>query len=273
MVSSVHGAILMGFVLSGRRMSNVVVPVVMVGTSLLFSAVSGAMRGAVQPSLDEIVSALARTESQKEIELRDYTATRRYILKNARFKHDAEMLVRMRVTAEHGKVFQILSEHEVEGLSRRVFKKVLDGESEISRTEAKHLNQVTPRNYNFRMLGTEEFSGRRCYVLEIKAKSRNKYLLDGKIWVDAIDSQLVRMEGRTAANMSFWVGKPYVVYDFQKVGCYWLAARNHSMADARFIGTTELTIEVQGYELKPGQEQKLALENLPQLSTSRALLE
>jgi hypothetical protein len=91
--------------------------------------------------------------------------------------------------------------------------------------------------------------------------------------VDAIDSQLVRMEGRTAASMSFWVGKPYVVYDFQKVGCYWLAARNHSMADARFIGTTQLTIEVQGYELKPGHEQKLALENLPQLSTSRALLE
>jgi hypothetical protein len=246
----------------------------MVGTGLLFiaSAVS-AMRGAVQPSLDEIVSALALTEDKKEIELQDYSATRRYVLKNARFQHDPEMLVRMRVTPERGKVFQVLSEHDVEGISRRVFRKVLDGEAEISRTEAKRLNKVTPQNYNFRMLGTEERSGRRCYVLEIKAKSRNKYQLDGKIWVDALDSQLIRMEGRTAANMSFWVGKPYVVYDFQKVGCYWLAARNQSLADARFIGTTQLTIEVQGYELKPGQEQKLALENLPQLRMMRSLVE
>jgi outer membrane lipoprotein-sorting protein len=258
--------------LPNRGMSRVV-SVLVVGNSLLLigSVVSGAMRGAAQPSLDEIVSALASHEHQKEIELQNYTATRRYVLTNTRFKSNPEMLVRMQVTPERGKVFQVLSEHDLEGISKRVFRKVMDGESEISRTDAKRFNKVIPENYNFRMLGTEERSGRRCYVLEIKAKTRNKYMLDGKIFVDAIDYQLVRMEGRTAASMSFWVGKPYVVYDFQKVGEYWLAARNHSITDAKFIGTTQLTIEVRGYELQPGHEQKLALENLPQIR--RALVE
>jgi hypothetical protein len=223
------------------------------------------MHGEVPPSTDEIVRELAATEERKQFELQSYSATRRYVLKNERFKQDAEMLVRMQVSADKGKTFQIITEHGVEGISRRVFKKVLDGEAEASRTDAKHLSKVTPQNYDFRMLGMEERYDRRCYVLEIKPRLKSKYLLDGKIWVDVDDYQLVRMEGRTGASLSFWVGKPYIVYDFQKVGDTWLAARNQAMTNARFLGATELTIEVQAYEIRPGCAQKLALEKLPQL--------
>lgn len=248
---------------------------VVVGTMLLpgVSAFADPMRGGVPVSANQIVEALAASENRRFAEVQAYSATRRYVLKNARFNQDAEMLVHMQVTAEKGKVFQVLSEHGVEGLARRVFKKVLDGEAEASRTSAKQFNKVTPENYEFRLIGTEDRSGHRCHVMEIKAKSKSKYLMNGKIWVDATDYQIVRMEGRSAASLSFWVGKPYLVYDFQKVGGWWLGARNQSIADARIVGTTEMTVEVQGYELQPGREQKLALEKLPRPRAIGAVVE
>jgi hypothetical protein len=245
------------------------VSVVLIGTALL--SVASLFAASVPPattlSQGQIVAALEQTEHRKQHDLRAYSSIRRYVLKNDRFKQDAEMMVKMEFTSEKGKHFEILSEHGTEGLSRRLLRKVLDGEAETSRTQAKEFSMVTPQNYEFRLLGSEIHAGRPSYILEIKPKIKSKYLLDGKIWVDSGDFQLVRMEGRTAASLSFWVGKPYVIYDFQKVGAFWLVARNQAIANARFIGATQLTIEIQGYELKPGQHEKLALEKLPRLRT------
>jgi len=229
------------------------------------------MHGAVPVPLERIVSSLEATEQRKQNDLQSYSSVRRYVLKNERFKQDAEMMVRMDYDAQKGKRFEILSERGTEGFSRRLLKKVLDGEADVSRTQAKELSKVTSQNYDFRLLGTEYQGGQHCYLLEIKPKLKSKYLLNGKVWVNSSDFQLVRMEGRTAASLSFWVGKPYIVYDFQKVGDFWLAARNQAVADARFIGTIQLTIEVQGYELQPGHETKLALEKLPRLLSIGAI--
>jgi hypothetical protein len=249
------------------RFGNRNVSLAVLATALLALAATFAVpvHGAVPPSLQQIVAALEKTEHRKQSDLQSYSSIRRYVLKNQRFNQDAEMIVRMDFDSQQGKHFQILSENGTEGFSRRLLKKVLDGEAETSRSQAKELSKVTPKNYEFRLIGSEIYAGQHCYLLEMKPKVKSKYLLDGKIWVDSGDFQLVRMEGRTAASVSFWVGKPYVIYDFQKVGDFWLAARNQALADARFIGRIQLTIEVQGYELQPGHEQKLALEKLPQL--------
>lgn len=243
------------------------VSMVVIGTALLpvASLFAASVPVATPVSLGQIVAALEQTEHRKQHDLQAYSSIRRYVLKNQRFNQDAEMIVKMEFTSEKGKHFEILSEHGAEGLSRRLLRKVLDGEADTSRTQAKEFSMVTPQNYEFRLIGSEIHADRPCYILEIKPKIKSKYLLDGKIWVDSEDFQLVRMEGRTAASLSFWVGKPYIIFDFQKVGEFWLAARNQALTNARFIGATELTIEIQGYELQPGHHEKLALEKLPRL--------
>lgn len=252
-----------------HSLDRCIVSMLLVGTALLpiASLFAASVPAAPPISLSQIVAALEKAEHRKQHDLQAYSSTRRYVLKNQRFNQDAEMMVKMEFTSEKGKHFEILSEHGAEGMSRRLLRKVLDGEAETSRTRAKEFSKVTPQNYEFRLLGSEIHAGRPCYILEIKPKIKSKYLLDGKIWVDSGDFQLVRMEGRTAASLSFWVGKPYIIFDFQKVGEFWLAARNQAITNARFIGATQLTIEVQGYELQPGHPEKLALEKLPRLRT------
>ncbi len=247
-----------------RNVSMMVIGTVLLPVASLFGA---SVPVSAPKSLGQIVAALEQTEQRKQYDLQAYSSIRRYVLKNERFNQDAEMIVKMDFTSQKGKHFEILSEHGTEGLSHHLLRKVLDGEAETSRTQAKEYSMVTPKNYDFRLLGSEIHSGHPCYMLEIKPKIKSKYLLDGKIWVDSGDFQLVRMEGRTAASLSFWAGKPYLVFDFQKVGDFWLAARNQAITNARFIGPTQLTIEVQGYELRPGHHEKLALEKLPRLRT------
>src|SRR3954469_19114442 len=70
----------------------------------------------VQPeaTLDEIVAALSKTEQSKQNDLQSYASTRRYVLKNGHFTHDAEMMVRMDFNAQQGKHFNVVSEHGTE---------------------------------------------------------------------------------------------------------------------------------------------------------------
>src|SRR5258708_3895385 len=168
------------------------------------------------------------------------------------------MLVRVEYRKGQGKVFQVLASDGAEGISRRVFDKLLAGEAEGS-----HKNNVDrnlrAQNYGVRLLGQESCEGRRCYVLELVAKAKSKYLLNGKAWIDVEDFAVVRMEGRTAASLSFWVGKPYIVQEFQKVGEFWMASRNASRSETRLLGTSDLTIESSEYVVNGAGSESVAV--------------
>ena len=88
-------------------------------------------------------------------------------------------------------------------------------------------------------------------MLRVTPKAENKYLIDGKIWVDATDYSIVRIEGRPARNPSFWTRSVHFVHTYQKVGPFWLAASTESVSEIRIFGTAELTIENSGYTLNP----------------------
>jgi hypothetical protein len=62
---------------------------------------------------------------------------------------------------------------------------------------------------------------------------------------------MVRMEGRTAKNISFWIGKAYVIQEFRKVGEFWYSSKSHSTADVKFLGKTELIIKYLDYAITP----------------------
>ena len=216
---------------------------------LCWLAASGAAPPQPEPvalTAEQIVCRATRAEDRRRELVVEYSVTRRYLLHNPRMKNDAEMLVRVDYRKRQGKVFQVLESDGAEGISRRVFDKLLAGEAEGS-----HKNNVdrnlNSQNYEVRLVGQEGCQGRTCYVVELVAKTKSKYLLNGKAWIDAEDFAVVRMEGRPAASLSFWVGKPYIVQEFEKVGDFWMASRNVSRSETRLLGTSDLTIESSGY--------------------------
>jgi hypothetical protein len=99
-------------------------------------------------------------------------------------------------------------------------------------------------------VGTEKLpEGDTCYVLTVKPVKPNKFLYVGKIWVDAHDFAVVRMEGEPAKAPSFWVRDTQIDSSWEKVGGFWFIAHNHSVSHIRMGGVATLIIDYGDYQV------------------------
>jgi hypothetical protein len=191
---------------------------------------------------------MAEMDATRAASLRGYTVMRRYLLDNHRLHVHAEMTVSMTYTAPGHKEFKVLSETGTAWIRSRVFRKLLQAEVEGASPDAG--NHIVPANYNFRLIGTAKQNDRPCYVLEAEPKSKNKYLFRGRIWVDAEDAAVARIDASPAQNPSFWTTKVHFVHQYEKIGPYWLAASNVSETEVRVFGTTDLKIDYFNYSIQ-----------------------
>jgi hypothetical protein len=164
-------------------------------------------------------------------------------------KRRAEMLVHVDCDSNGAKQFTVISEEGSGSIRKHVFQKLLSEETEASRRGARAGTRLIPANYDFQIVGQESLGSGPAYVLTVSPKTPNKYLIDGKIWVDANDYSIVRIEGQPARNPSFWVHDVHFVHTYQKVGQFWFASSTDTTSQIRIFGDSELTINNADYEL------------------------
>lgn len=198
---------------------------------------------------DQIVERMAQMDEWRAATLQNYTVTRRYVLDNSRFHKHAEMEIRMKYRYPGRKEFEVLSEKGSSAVRKRVFRKMIEVETEGSQDQARNQTRIIPANYEFRLVGTDVEDGRPCYVLEATPKTDNELLFRGRVCVDAKDFAVVRIEGSPAKNPSFWTRKVHFVHRYQKVGPFWLPAWNRSKTDVLIFGPTEVTVEYVDYRV------------------------
>jgi hypothetical protein len=102
-------------------------------------------------------------------------------------------------------------------------------------------------NYRFTMIGYESGLSGATYVLKVEPRRKDKYLYRGRIWVDAEDYAVMRLEAEPAKNPSFWTKKAQIEQVYIKVGAFWLPAYNHSVTAIRLGGHAELSIDYKDY--------------------------
>src|SRR5258706_685985 len=202
-------------------------------------------------SADEVVAKMMERDQQRDAEFRGYTAARRYVLENLKHRKRAEMVVRVDCLDNGSKQFQTVSATGWAMARNHVFPKLLESEREASVPGARERSRITSANYSFEMIGREDVNQRAAYVIAIFPKTQNKYLVRGKIWIDAGELAIVRIEGKPAKNPSFWTKSVQFVHNYQKSGSVWVPVSDRSVTDARFVGSTELTIEYFDYTPKP----------------------
>jgi hypothetical protein len=98
-------------------------------------------------------------------------------------------------------------------------------------------------------VGSENLDGRRSYVLEASPRTKNAYLFRGRIWVDAEDYAIAKIEGSPAQNPSFWIRRTVFVHHYAKFGPFWLAVSNRSETDALLFGRTDVRIDYSDYRI------------------------
>jgi hypothetical protein len=166
----------------------------------------------------------------------------------------AEMVVDMKFDAPAEKQFRVVREDGARLLLNRVLKELLVTEKEAADEQHRSSSALTPENYEFRLAGSDLISGRPQFILDVIPRSRNKFLYQGKIWVDASDFAVSRIVAEPAKNPSIWISHTEIEHDYKKIGEFWLPERNLSITKVRLGGTAKLRIHYVNYVLGGAQK-------------------
>jgi len=222
----------------------------MLAFALFFSLTALAVAQTAEPAItnaDEVIARMFAQDTKREALSHGYAGNRRYIFDNDRLHKHAELLVTVKCNPDGSKHFEVVSEEGWKTANHKILQKMMESEEETSEPLIRPKTRLTPENYSFTMVETETIEGRPTYVIDVQPKREDKYLFEGRIWVDANDYALVRVEGKPAKNPSFWTRSIHFVHQYQKSGEYWFPMATESTTQARFVGETEVTIQYFDY--------------------------
>jgi len=111
----------------------------------------------------------------------------------------------------------------------------------------RHDSAITPENYTLQFIGEQQVGPYHCLVARAIPKRPDKYLFEGKVWIDAQDYAVARIEGHPAAKLSFWIKRADFVRQYQKIDGVWLPRRDETFVEVRWYGKQVLTIDHRDY--------------------------
>jgi hypothetical protein len=205
--------------------------------------------GTVSLSAEEIFARLEQENQIRTENLHSYSAVRRYSVFEKNKPSDAEMTVAMQFESPSTKRFRVISQKGLGWVHGIVFRRLMRTEQETAGGEAKMRSAITSSNYDVELSGETECFNRSCYVLKLHPKRRDKFLVEGDMWVDKEDFAVVRLEGEPSRSFSFWVTRAHLVRDYQKLGDFWLPLRDETQAHVRIAGDYFFRIEHTNYHL------------------------
>jgi outer membrane lipoprotein-sorting protein len=199
---------------------------------------------------DEVMRRVVEMTELRGKVLESYSSLRSYHLECHCLSHKkADMVVRVEYEAPNRKVFTVVSESGSGTVRDRVFKKLLAAEEESMSAENQQHTATTPENYAFQLSDYQNTDTGEFYVLDAEPRTKNKFLFRGRIWVDAKDFAITRVEGQPAVNPSWWTLHTEFKRSYEKVGNFWLPTSNNSETKVRVLGTAVLTIEYGNYQI------------------------
>ena len=205
----------------------------------------------LEPGVTEsqIFDELLAHNALRSTTLLEYTALRTYQVVDLSGKVHAEEVGRMEYRAPDKKTFVVSSE-KGSGLVRRLaLNPLIASEIETAAGKQHHDSAISPTNYNLEPLGEQQVGPYHCLVARAIPKRRDKYLFEGKIWIDVEDYAVVRIEGHPAKKLSFWIEQADFVRQYQKIDSFWLPQRDVTFVQVRLYGKKALTIDHQDYSV------------------------
>lgn len=196
---------------------------------------------------EHVFAEMASHNELRSAALLDYTALRTYQVVDPKGKVHAEESGRMEYRAPDKKTFVVASE-KGSGLVRHLaLNPLIASEIEAASGRQHRDSSITPANYSLHLLGEQQVGPYHCFVAQADPKRLDKYLFEGKIWIDTQDFAIVRIEGHPAKKLSFWIERADFVREYQKINEFWLPRRDETFVQVRLYGRKVLTIDHQDY--------------------------
>src|SRR5438034_8246945 len=195
------------------------------------------------PSVDQILDRIKIHDEWEERYRIEYREPRNFHATKLRFEEDATLEVRTTFRRPDTIESQVLRAEGSRLIRERVFDNVLKAENETHSKLAKQQVDIVPANYSFSYIGQELCDGRKCYRLGITPRRREKYLIQGQIWIDAEDWSIVRIQGSPAKHPSFWTRQTQIDRRYKRIDGIWLNDSLESTSDILIAGRSTLRIQ------------------------------
>jgi len=198
---------------------------------------------------NEIVSKVLAENDRRRQRLRRYTVVRTYEIRSGEGKVAAQAVVRMEFRAPDERTFEQTSGKGSGIVGHLVFDQLMDSESETSSGKQRLDSAITPANYIFHFAGEENLGPYHCLILQVVPRRKDKYLFEGRIWVETHDFAVAKIVGHPAKKPSFWINDADFVREYQRVQGFWLPLRDESQVEVRMYGKRVLTIQHGPYRI------------------------
>jgi hypothetical protein len=208
--------------------------VVLAALGVLLSAQDGVRTP--EPSL------LARFFSRTDPSPDQYRALRHLEARNDRFGVAGWMNVWTESDSTAGFRYQIVNEGGSHYVCNRVLRAALEGERNIWASDEPERAALTEDNYLFEERGTVEPG---VALLAVKPKRKDMLLVEGSLFVNATDADLLRIEGRLSKTPSFWTRRVDVVRRYERIAGVRVPVAFESVANVLVAGrsTFRMTYE------------------------------
>ena len=203
--------------------------------------------GSAVPTAETIITRMAQARAENRARLRPYIVTRNYkLFGKDGSKAKSEVIADVAFVPPDSKKYSI-QETKGSGLGQIIVRRMLANEAEVTKDYVS--TDLSADNYDFRFVREEDISGRRCYVLELLPRRKEKHLLHGDIWVDANTYLLRRFEGEIAKTPSWWVRDVSVTFVYGDVGGMWLQTASEAVANVRILGRSTMVSRDMKYKI------------------------
>jgi hypothetical protein len=221
--------------LAGRTLCFVaLMPVLMVGATL--RATTPATTEAAEQSMKQF---LAQGD-----EPHAYRATRRL---EARHGSSVGWLVaETEFAPATGFRYTITSAGGSDRIRDKVLKAVLDGERAAIASGDRTRATLAPCNYEFAPTGID---GSGLALVQLTPRRKDHALVDGTLFLQPVDGEIVRVKGRLAKSPSFWVKTVDIVRTYDRIADVVMPVALDSSAQLRMLGSASMRMTYTYHEI------------------------
>jgi hypothetical protein len=196
------------------------------------ASLAAAQINQAQETVDIIVGRMVAAVQKCKSRDPGFAIRREYQLFDKKWESKAQVVIRITFVPPNRRRYEIESSRG--GIGERILRDIVSREMEAP--DAVSQKDLTPENYEFRLLGNEMLDGRRCYVLGLNPRREEKDVIRGRAWVDAETYHLLRIEGDPVKSPSWWIRDLHIVMTFADVDGMWMRTLTHAVANVRFRG-------------------------------------
>lgn len=208
---------------------------------------------AEEPDADAVIRMIDASVQARFENVLGFTDTEHYAVYRGQDETHpvAEMTVAVTYGKEVGKSYRVLSESGSALVRKFGLHPLLDNEKNINLPGNIKNFWFDSANYEMRLNpgGMQKLDGRDCYVVTVTARRKAPNMIDGKLWVDAGNGFIVRLEGVASKSPSPFAGTTHMMRQYAQTNGFPMATHARAESSSLLFGRTVVVIDYSDYRL------------------------